>query len=87
MIEEELEYWDKCVPIRLNDLYQGMELGCTLSIIRVMKDKSISLDERLVKARRVVDSQGHSGMSASLMFSMLCKFCPDGEKLVEYLRK
>lgn len=87
VIEEELEFWDKCVPIRLNDLYQGMELGCTLSIIRVMKDESISLDERLVKAHRVFDSQGHSGMSASLMFSMLCKFCPDGEKLVEHLMK
>lgn len=87
VIEEELEFWDKCVPIRLNDLYQGMELSCTLSIIRVMKDESISLDERLVKAHRVFDSQGHSGMSASLMFSMLCKFCPNGDKLVEYLRK
>ena len=87
VIEEELEFWDECVPIRLGDLYRGMELGCTLSIIRVMKDESISLDERLVKAHRVFDSQGHSGMSASLMFAMLCKFCPDGEKLVEYLRK
>ena len=87
VIEEELEFWDKCVPIRLNDLYRGMELGCTLSIIRVMKDESISLDERLVKAHRVFYSQGHSGMSASLMFSMLYKFCPDGKKLVEYLRK
>lgn len=87
VIEEELEFWDKCVPIRLDDLYQGMELDCTLSIIRVMRDESISLDERLVKARRVFDSQGHSGMSASLMFTMLRKFCPNGEKLVEYLRK
>ena len=43
-----------------------MELSCTLSIIRIMKDESISLDERLVKAHRVFDSQGHSGTSATL---------------------
>ena len=71
VIEEELEYWDEIVPIRLGDLYHGMELGCTLSLIRVMKEESIPLDERLVKAHRVFDSQGHSGMSAGLMFAML----------------
>lgn len=87
VIEEELEFWDKCVPIRLNDLYQGMELGCTLDLIRIMRDESLYWIERLDKARDMFYHQGHSGMSASLMFSMLCKFCPDGKKLVEYLRK
>lgn len=87
VIEEELDSWDWCVPIRLGDLYQGMELGCTLDLIRVMRDESLFWTERLDKARDMFYHQGHSGMSASLMFAMLCKFCPDGEKLIEYLRK
>lgn len=66
---------------------RGIELGYTLDIIRIMRDESISLDERLVKAQQEFYSQGHRGGSASLMFAMLCKFCPNGEKLVEYLRK
>ena len=49
--------WDKCVPIRLGDLYRGMELGQCLDIIRTVKEKSIQdgLD--------VMKNQEHSGMS------------------------
>ena len=38
--EEHLEYWDKIVPIRLNDLYHGMELDCWLTFIEILKDTS-----------------------------------------------
>lgn len=87
VIEEELDNWDKCILPRLNDIYRGIELGYTLDIIRIMRDESVSLDERLVKAQQEFYSQGHSGGAISLMFAMLCKFCPDGDVLVEYLRK
>lgn len=87
VIEEELDNWDKCLLPRLNDIHRGIELGYTLDIIRIMRDESISLDERLVKAQQEFYSQGHSDVPASLMFAMLCKFCPDGDVLVEYLRK
>lgn len=30
LTEDKWELWDKIVPIRLNDLYQGMELGLSL---------------------------------------------------------
>ena len=49
--------WDKCVPIRLGDLYRGMELGQCLDIIRTVKEKSIQ------DGIDVMKNQEHSGMS------------------------
>ena len=78
IIEEQYDYWDKIVPIRLRDLYHGMELGATLEICRIMRDESVSLEERIEKAKEAFDNQGHSGMSAGLVLSMIKVFCPDG---------
>lgn len=81
--EDEYEYWDKIVPIRLKDLYHGMELDATLEICRIMRDESASLEERLEKAKEAFDNQGHSGMSAGLTLAMIKKFCPHGEQVVK----
>ena len=32
------EKWDMCVPIRLDDLYHGMELGCCLEIVKALNE-------------------------------------------------
>lgn len=78
IIEEQYDYWDEIVPIRLHDLYHGMELDATLEICRIMRDESASLEERIEKAKKAFDNQGHSGMSAGLVLSMIKAFCPDG---------
>lgn len=83
IIEDQYDYWDKIVPIRLNDLYHGMELDATLEICRIMRDESDSIEERIEKAKDVFDNQGHSGMSAGLVLSMIKSFCPHGEQVVE----
>lgn len=83
ILEDEYDYWDKIVPIRLGDLYEGMELGNTLDLCKIMRDENLTYDERLRKAYDVFMNQGHSGMSASLVASMLRKFCPDGEDLAD----
>ena len=83
ILEDQYEYWDKIVPIRLGDLYEGMELGSTLDLCKIMRDKNLTYDERLHKAYEAFMDQGHSGMSASLVASMLRKFCPDGEDLAD----
>ena len=83
ILEEQYDYWDKIVPIRLGDLYHGMELGCTLDLCEIMRDESISYDKRLRKAYKTFMDQGHSGLSASLVASMLKVFCPDGEDLAD----
>ena len=83
---EHLEYWDKIVPIRLNDLYRGMELDCWLELISVLNDSSKEELKRLDECRILFSKQGHSGMSAGLVFSGLNQFHPLGSKLVMYIK-
>lgn len=75
------ELWAKCVPIRLRDLYQGMELGATLDIV---KELNAGCDLELAKT--IIDKQGHSGMSFSLVCAMIKSFCDRGEEFVEYVK-
>ena len=83
ILEDQYEFWDKIVPIRLRDLYRGMELDATLDLCKIMRDESVGYDERIRKAYDTFMGQGHSGMSASLVASMLKTFCPDGEDLAD----
>lgn len=86
ILEDQYEFWDKIVPIRLGDLYRGMELDATLDLCKIMRDESIGYDERIRKAYDTFMGQGHSGMSASLVASMLKTFCPDGEDLADAVK-
>jgi hypothetical protein len=85
VIDSQLDYWDKIVPIRLNDLYQGMELGETLKYCKMMRDESMPLEDRLVKARQDFINSVHSGMSRSLMLKMIHTFVPDGDTLRPFI--
>lgn len=73
--------WIKCVPIRLEDLYRGMELGMCLDIVRELND-GCSLD----RAKEIIESQGHSGMSFGLVCSMIRSFCDRGLEFVNYVK-
>lgn len=75
------EKWAKCVPIRLSDLYRGMELGATLDIV-----KKLNAGCRLDVAKGIIENQGHSGMSFSLVCSMVKSFCDRGTEFVSYIR-
>jgi hypothetical protein len=79
--ESKWEYWDKIVPIRLGDLYHGMELGCCLDIAKILNNNG-TFDE----AKVMIDSQGHSGMSYGLVCSMMREFCDRGQEFVDYVR-
>ena len=79
--EKYLELWNKCVPIRLSDLYQGMELGATLDIV-----KELNAGCELDVAKGIIDGQGHSGMSFGLVCSMVKSFCDRGTEFVSYVR-
>jgi len=79
--EKYRELWAKCVPIRLGDLYNGMELGMCLDIV-VELNNGCTLD----KAKEIIESQGHSGMSFGLVCSMVKSFCDRGEEFVNYAR-
>lgn len=81
--EEKLTYWDGIVPIRLEDLYRGMELDCTLDLVKMLDVDGCTLEE----AEKEFDNQGHSGMSAHLLFGMMKEFCNRGEEFVDYVRR
>ena len=74
--------WAECVPIRLSDLYQGMELGNCLDIVAALNN-GCTLNE----AKALIIDQGHSGMSFGLVCSMVRSFCERGEEFMTYARK
>ena len=72
--------WDECVPIRLEDLYHGMELKACLDIVEPL-NKGCSLEE----VREIIESQNHSGMSFGLVRLMVRVFCDRGEEFYDYV--
>lgn len=75
------EEWAKCVPVRLGDLYRGMELGATLDIVKEL-NSGCDLDV----AKAIIEGQGHSGMSFGLVCSMVKFFCDRGTEFFNYVR-
>ena len=68
------EEWDKIVPIRCSDLYGGMELDDCLEIIKEINDGA-----SYEYVNHLFNSQNHSGVSATLVKSLVINFCEDGE--------
>jgi hypothetical protein len=81
LTEDKWEFWDEIVPIRLADLYQGMELGACLDLVGILNSNG-TLDE----AKEMIENQGHSGMSFGLVCSMVREFSERGNEFVEYIR-
>jgi len=81
LTEDKWEYWDKIIPIRLGDLYHGMELGCCLDIVRILNNEGT-----LNEAKEKIKSQDHSGMSFGLVRLMVKEFCDRGNEFAEYIK-
>src|SRR5574344_2081843 len=79
LAEKYHETWAKCVPIRLDDLYQGFELGACLEIA-----KALNAGCELEVAKGIIEGQGHSGMSFRLVCSMVKSFCDRGTEFASY---
>jgi hypothetical protein len=79
--EKYRELWAKCVPIRLDDLYHGMELGNCLDIV-----EQLNKGEPVEDVKPLIENQGHSGMSFGLVCSMVKSFCDRGAEFVNYVR-
>ena len=75
------DYWKEIVPIRLRDLYHGMELGCCLDIVKILNSNG-ALDE----AKAEINKQDHSGMLYGLVRGMVKEFCNRGNEFYEYTR-
>lgn len=74
------EEWDSIVPIRLKDLYQGMELGQCLDLVQLLEE-----EDGFNKAKALIESQGHSGMSFGLISCMVEAFSPKGKEFIKFL--
>lgn len=72
--------WNEMVPIRLNDLYHGLELVSCLDIVEKLNN-----GYTLKEAKEIINNQDHSGMSFSLVCSMVSAFCDRGPDFVEYI--
>ena len=79
--DETLQDWYDCLPIRFGDLYHGMEVKATLDLGILTKDN------KFAEAYEVLISQGHSGMSHSLVMSMVDHFCHNGAEFVKYQKE
>lgn len=83
---ENIPLWNKIVPIRLNDIYRGMELDCWLDLIKIMN--SDETDEKImVQCETLFNEQGHSGMSASLVLRGLEELHSKGKIVSDYIKK
>ena len=80
--ESKWKLWDKVVPIRLHDLYHGMELDGALKVMKILDNKG-SLEE----ASHEMNKQGHSGMSYSLTLSIIEEFHDRGNEFVKYVKE
>lgn len=79
--EKYWEKWDECVPVRLGDLYKGMELKDCLEIVKALND-GFDLDV----TKEIIYKQGHSGMSFGLVRAMVQAFCDRGNEFAEYVK-
>lgn len=78
--EKYREEWNKCVPIRLQDMYEGMELKACLNIIVELNNGCTMAD-----AKKIIEGQGHSGMSFGLVRSLVKSFCDRGNEFFNYV--
>lgn len=63
------ELWEEIVPIRLDDLYEGMELAALKEIVEAYND-----GKPREEIKEILLNQGHSGMSYGLMCALIYNF-------------
>ena len=81
--DDKLDQWYAIVPIRLRDIYHGMELDATLEIIKEL-NKATDSNNHFAEAKSIFNGQDHSGLSYNLVCAMLNMFAPNGVEFVKY---
>lgn len=76
------QYWAQIVPVRLSDIFKGMELEASLNIIEQL-NSGCSLEEAL----NTLEQQEHSGLSLKLVCSMVKEFCDRGDEFVTFVEE
>lgn len=82
LAEDKIELWDKIVPIRLNDLYRGLDLEASLELVSLLNQ-----GEDLEAVDHALEAQDHSGCSYSLVCSMVRELANRGNEFYDYIAK
>ena len=83
LIPEELwSKWEECIDIRISDLYNGMEVESALQVMEAHASGASAKD-----ILQMTYDQGHSGMSYSMLRSIVTFFYPAGKQLFEEIAK
>lgn len=72
--------WGNLVPISLNNVYRGMELGHCLDIVRLLNEDNFE------NAKLELEKQNHSKTSLKLVYEMVKEFSEKGSKFIKYLK-
>lgn len=75
---ERYEEWEKCVFSRVDDLYHGKELDSSLAIMEALKNGAT-----IKEADKILNNQGHSGVSAALVRNIVFNFSNQGPEFWE----
>ena len=75
---ERYEEWEKCVNARATDLYHGLELDSALEIMQALENGTT-----IEEASKMLNNQGHSGTSASLVRNIIFSFSSKGPEFWE----
>lgn len=82
LAEDKIELWDEIVPIRLNDLYRGLDLEASLELISLLNQ-----GEDLDVVDHALEAQDHSGCSYSLVCSTVSELANRGKEFYDYITK
>lgn len=77
---EHHEIWIDLVPVRAMDMYRCFDLESFLELHINLKTNTFE------NVKEIFELQGHSGMSASIVFQMLESFSPNGKEFVDFLK-
>lgn len=67
--EDKLDAWDKVVPVRVDDLYNGLEVENALQIV-----EEYERSHDVTECRRIFNEANHSGWSAGLVKAIIYQF-------------
>lgn len=75
--ESKHKLWSDIVPVRVNDIYKGWDLKQFLDLVPLINDKKYN------EAKYLLENQDHSGMSYSLVCSMIHDLTLNGAEFVD----
>lgn len=75
---DQIDEWVEVIDARLSDLYNGFDLASAIEIMKAL-DSNVSIKE----AQKIIDRQGHSGMSYGIVRLVVKQFSPRGQEFFD----